>query len=117
MLYWLGNFDSQKTRFLLEGARGPLQLDLGDLLYAPNLLKDDQVSAPFPLTHDAECEPQGRPSLNTPVPAAELWGSWSGMTSVRLHSRAVLRLAEIGWEGACVGSPQRGRLAKGSTPV
>lgn len=70
MLYWLGNFDSQKTRFLLEGARGPLRLDLGDLLYAPNLLKDDQVSALFPLTHDAECELKCRPILNTPAPAA-----------------------------------------------
>lgn len=45
VLYWLGNFDAEKTKFLLEGARGPLRLDLGDLLYAPNLLRDDRVRA------------------------------------------------------------------------
>jgi len=44
VLYWLGNFDSGSTRFLLEGAKGPLRLDLGDILYAPNLMVDDQVS-------------------------------------------------------------------------
>ncbi len=43
VLYWLGNFDFEKTRFLLDGARGPLRLDLGDLLYAPNLLRDERV--------------------------------------------------------------------------
>ncbi|KAK9821729.1 hypothetical protein WJX81_006531 [Elliptochloris bilobata] len=42
VLYWLGNFDAEKTRFLLDTARGPLRLDLGDLLYAPNLLRDDR---------------------------------------------------------------------------
>ncbi|KAK9916361.1 hypothetical protein WJX75_001798 [Coccomyxa subellipsoidea] len=42
VLYWLGNFDAQNTRFLLEGAMGPLRLDLGDTLYAPNLLEDHQ---------------------------------------------------------------------------
>ena len=45
VLYWLGNFDAQNTRFLLEGAMGPLRLDLGDTLYAPNLLEDHQVSS------------------------------------------------------------------------
>ena len=49
VLYWLGNFDSESTRFLLEGAKGPLRLDLGDILYAPNLMVDDQVgNSSFP---------------------------------------------------------------------
>lgn len=43
VLYWLGHFDAVKTRFLLEGAKGPLRLDLGDTLYAPNLMEDHQV--------------------------------------------------------------------------
>ena len=45
VLYWLGAFDSQNTRFILEGAKGPLKLDLGDILYAPNLMIDDQVGS------------------------------------------------------------------------
>jgi len=44
VLYWLGNLDSASTRFLLEGAKGPLRLDLGDILYAPNLMVDDKVN-------------------------------------------------------------------------
>ena len=43
VLYWLGEFDEAATRFLLEGAKGPLRLDLGDTLYAPNLLLDEEV--------------------------------------------------------------------------
>lgn len=46
VLYWLGNFDAVNTRFLLESATGPHRLDLGDTLYAPNLLEDHQVSCP-----------------------------------------------------------------------
>ena len=44
VLYWLGNFNPVETRFTLEGAQGPLKLDLGDTLYAPNLLEDEEVS-------------------------------------------------------------------------
>ncbi len=43
VLYWLGNFDPTETRFILDGALGPLKLDLGDTLYAPNLLEDEEV--------------------------------------------------------------------------
>ena len=43
VLYWLGTFDAATTEFLLKGAKGPLRLDLGDILYAPNLLIDAQV--------------------------------------------------------------------------
>lgn len=43
VLYWLGNFDNKTSSFLLEKAKGPLQLDLGDILYAPNLMVDDKV--------------------------------------------------------------------------
>ena len=46
VLFWLGNFDAVNTRFLLEGATGPHRLDLGDTLYAPNLLEDHQVRCP-----------------------------------------------------------------------
>ena len=60
VLYWLGNFDSESTRFLLEGAKGPLRLDLGDILYAPNLMVDDQVgSSPPSLLPFASPCPQG----------------------------------------------------------
>lgn len=56
VLYWLGNFDNKSSRFILEKAKGPLQLDLGDILYAPNLMVDDKVqtqinpptAAPYP---------------------------------------------------------------------
>ena len=44
VLYWLGNFDSKTSSFLLDKAKGPLQLDLGDILYAPNLMVDDKVT-------------------------------------------------------------------------
>ncbi|DBA96005.1 TPA: hypothetical protein ACH3X1_001510 [Trebouxia sp. C0004] len=40
VLYWLGAFDHQNTKFILDGAKGPLKLDLGDILYAPNLMID-----------------------------------------------------------------------------
>lgn len=43
VLYWLGAYDTQNTRFIMEGAKGPLKLDLGDILYAPNLMIDDKV--------------------------------------------------------------------------
>ena len=43
VLYWLGAFDHQNTKFILEGAKGPLKLDLGDILYAPNLMIDGKV--------------------------------------------------------------------------
>ena len=43
VLYWLGAFDHQNTKFILDGAKGPLKLDLGDILYAPNLMIDGQV--------------------------------------------------------------------------
>lgn len=45
VLYWLGAFDHQNTKFILEGAKGPLKLDLGDILYAPNLMIDGKVSS------------------------------------------------------------------------
>ena len=45
VLYWLGGFDAVATRFLLDGAKGPLRLDLGDTLYAPNLMLDEQALA------------------------------------------------------------------------
>jgi len=43
VLYWLGNYDEERTEFLLAGAKGPRRLDLGDILYAPNLLVDAKV--------------------------------------------------------------------------
>jgi hypothetical protein len=49
VLYWLGAFDAASTRFQLKEAKGPMRLDLGDVLYAPNVMMDDQASAPsFP---------------------------------------------------------------------
>jgi len=42
-IYWLGRYEA--GRFDLEAADGPHCLDLGDILYAPNLLKDTQVCA------------------------------------------------------------------------
>ena len=43
--YWLGNYDTRTATFDLEGAQGPFKLDLGDILYAPNLLQDSQVGS------------------------------------------------------------------------
>ena len=42
VLYWTGPFDPSSTRFGLEEASGPHRLDLGDVLYAPNLMSDAQ---------------------------------------------------------------------------
>ncbi|GMH32623.1 hypothetical protein BSKO_00457 [Bryopsis sp. KO-2023] len=38
VIYWLGEY--KEGRFLLEDAVGPFELDLGDTLYAPNILVD-----------------------------------------------------------------------------
>jgi sucrose-6-phosphate hydrolase SacC (GH32 family) len=46
VLYWLGSYSG--TEFDIANAKGPLQLDLGDVLYAPNILEDDTVSPPSP---------------------------------------------------------------------
>ena len=43
VLYWLGNFNATETRFIMDTAHGPHKLDLGDTLYAPNLLEDEEV--------------------------------------------------------------------------
>jgi hypothetical protein len=40
-IYWLGRYT--EGRFDLYAADGPHALDLGDVLYAPNLLEDAQV--------------------------------------------------------------------------
>jgi len=42
VLYWMGGFDAAATRFDLATASGPHRLDLGDVLYAPNLMTDAQ---------------------------------------------------------------------------
>ena len=44
VLYWTGPFDAAATppRFGLEEASGPHRLDLGDVLYAPNLMTDSR---------------------------------------------------------------------------
>ena len=55
VLYWLGNFDPVETRFLLDGALGPLKLDLGDTLYAPNLLEDAEVCTLFQMPWQRLC--------------------------------------------------------------
>ncbi|KAF6258531.1 hypothetical protein COO60DRAFT_1107801 [Scenedesmus sp. NREL 46B-D3] len=38
-IYWLGRYHN--GRFDLDNAKGPLRLDLGDTLYAPNVMRDD----------------------------------------------------------------------------
>lgn len=43
VLYWIG--ETRNESFHIEGADGPFRLDLGDVLYAPNLTRDAQVSA------------------------------------------------------------------------
>lgn len=43
VLYFLGRFDPAETKFILEGAKGPIRLDLGDILYAPNIQTDAVV--------------------------------------------------------------------------
>lgn len=45
VLYYLSTMDKDACRFQLEGAKGPLRLDLGDVLYAPNCMNDPQVHA------------------------------------------------------------------------
>ena len=40
-LYWLGSFSEAKGTFDLDSAKGPYRLDLGDVLYAPNIMKDE----------------------------------------------------------------------------
>jgi beta-fructofuranosidase len=40
VLYWLGSYAA--GRFDLASAAGPFRLDLGDVLYAPNILTDGQ---------------------------------------------------------------------------
>jgi hypothetical protein len=42
-VYWLGQY--KEGRFDLENAAGPFPLDLGDVLYAPNVLTDKQVGS------------------------------------------------------------------------
>lgn len=39
-LYWLGNYDGGTKQFDLASSLGPYRLDLGDVLYAPNVLRD-----------------------------------------------------------------------------
>ena len=43
VLYYLGTMDQAACRFQLTGAKGPLRLDLGDVMYAPNCMNDPQV--------------------------------------------------------------------------
>jgi hypothetical protein len=43
VLYYLGRFDPAETKFNLEGSKGPIRLDLGDILYAPNIQTDAEV--------------------------------------------------------------------------
>lgn len=50
VLYYLSTMDKDACRFQLEGAKGPLRLDLGDVLYAPNCMDDPQVHLPEILT-------------------------------------------------------------------
>eukprot|EP00775_Hariotina_reticulata_P002344 gene2344-2651_t len=38
-IYWLGRYTA--GRFDLDNAKGPIRLDLGDVLYAPNVMRDD----------------------------------------------------------------------------
>ena len=40
VLYWLGSYAA--GRFDLASAAGPFRLDLGDVLYAPNIMTDGQ---------------------------------------------------------------------------
>ena len=56
VLFWLSTFDAAATRFLLESAKGPLRLDLGDTLYAPNLMLDEQVHGLSPFVSSSKSE-------------------------------------------------------------
>jgi beta-fructofuranosidase len=42
VMYWLGHFDPVTIKFRLDRAVGPYRLDLGDTVYAPNILEDAQ---------------------------------------------------------------------------
>lgn len=43
VLYWVGHLaDGSDTEFDLGNAKGPFRLDLGDILYAPNVCQDDK---------------------------------------------------------------------------
>lgn len=50
--YWLGEYAD--GRFDLVGADGPHLLDLGDILYAPNLLTDKHVSCWAHCSHNMQ---------------------------------------------------------------
>lgn len=41
VLYFMGAYDHEKVKFRLADAVGPFRLDLGDTLYAPNILEDE----------------------------------------------------------------------------
>eukprot|EP00775_Hariotina_reticulata_P013159 gene13159-13289_t len=89
--YWLGHYE--EGRFDLQGADGPHLLDLGDILYAPNLLKDKQGRTVLwawmqekrsrpPGTYDSACclcvprvlslSPDGSTLLQEPLPELNL---------------------------------------------
>jgi len=40
VLYWIGHVDDTGRRFDIDNAKGPFKLDLGDVLYAPNVCQD-----------------------------------------------------------------------------
>jgi sucrose-6-phosphate hydrolase SacC (GH32 family) len=40
VIYWMGPYDEDNVRFQLAQAAGPYRLDLGDIIYAPNILDD-----------------------------------------------------------------------------
>lgn len=42
--YWLGDYANANGKFDLHNADGPHLLDLGDIMYAPNVLTDKHVS-------------------------------------------------------------------------
>ena len=42
VIYWMGHFDPGPVKFRLEDAAGPFRLDLGDTIYAPNILQDSK---------------------------------------------------------------------------
>ena len=42
VIYWMGCYDAASVKFRLDGASGPFRLDLGDTIYAPNILEDAQ---------------------------------------------------------------------------
>lgn len=42
VLYWMGEFTMSDVKFHLERALGPFRLDLGDTIYAPNIMEDER---------------------------------------------------------------------------